>query len=304
MGAGCLAGLGPRAWAEDKPSDGDRARIDAIQAAARKAGLGPLRSNLSSHFLAVGDAPDPFRASALGVCEAFAKVFIPYFHDRGFDVAMPRERLAVVVLKDAESYRALAGDEQGEAVGGHYDLDDNYLAIFDFRGQRDQLAANAERVNAFTLVHESAHLLSYNCGLLARQADAPACVSEGLATYVELWRPRASARFGLTNRPRLKALIEAGQGANGWISARDLIASDKAFEDKDSVGLAYAESWLLIHMLIKTPARLPALRAYLKAMPAEAGEANRLACAEKHLGSLADLDHDLKRHARRELESP
>lgn len=303
-GVGCV--LGSEAWArgDDRPTKGDRAQIDAIGAGARKAGLGPFRTSFSTHFLAVGDAPDRFRESALGVCEAFAKVFVPYFHERGFETALPKERLAVVALKDADSYRALAADETGEAVGGHYDLDDNRLVIFDFRGQRDQLAATAERVNTFTLVHESAHLLSYNCGLLDRQADVPACVSEGLATYVELWRPRAGVKFGLTNRPRLKALIEAGAGAQPWIPIADLIADDKVFDAEATVQLAYAESWLLIHMLIKTTAKRPALRAYLKSMPAEASEANRVACAEKALGSLADLDHELKRHAKRELDSP
>ncbi len=302
--AGCVLGSGTWSRGDDKPTPSDRAQIDEIGERARKAGLKPFRTSLSPHFLAIGDAPDPFRESALAVCESFAKVFVPYFHDRGFDAAMPHERLAVVVLRDADSYRALAADEAGAAVGGHYDLDANRLVIFDFRGRRDQLATNAERVNSFTLVHESAHLLSYNCGILNRRADTPVCVSEGLATYIELWRPRGRDKFGATNRPRLKALMEAGSGDQAWIPAADLIASDKVFDADATVQLAYAESWVLIHMLIKTAARLPALRAYLKGMPAETSEAKRLGHAEKTLGSLSDLDRDLKRHARHELASP
>lgn len=302
LGTGFLLGLGARGLGDESPSDGDRTRIEAVQASGRKVGLGAFRTSVSTHFFAVGDAPDPFRQSALGVCEAFAKVFVPYFHDRGFDAVLPKERLAVVVLKDADSYRAFAADQAGEAVGGHYDLDANHLVIFDFRGRRDPLETAAERVNSFTLVHESAHLLSFNCGMLAREADPPTCACEGLAAYVELWRPRSRDKFGLTNRPRLKALTEAGAGPKGWIPAAELLTDDKFFEDDATVGLAYAESWLFFHMMMKTAAKTPALKAYLKSIPAD--PTKRLAQAERVLGSLSDLDRDLKRHARRELASP
>ena len=48
--------------------------------------------------------------------------------------------------------------------------------------------ADPERVNLLALVHETTHLLCFNTGLLSRKANVPAWVSEGLATYVEIWR--------------------------------------------------------------------------------------------------------------------
>ncbi len=49
------------------------------------------------------------------------------------------------------------------------------------------------RVNTFTLVHEAIHQLTYNTGLLDRQADVPVAISEGLATFGEHARSPATA---------------------------------------------------------------------------------------------------------------
>ena len=72
-------------------------------------------------------------------------------------------------------------------------------------------------MNLFTLVHETVHLLSFNTGLLARNKDVPACIAEGLATYAELWRTKGKGKMGAPNVPRLKALLDTGNGAATWI---------------------------------------------------------------------------------------
>ncbi len=190
----------------------------------------------------------------------------------------------------------MLGEAPGNDVGGHYDLQYNRLVIFDFRSQQEAIAAAAERVNLFTLVHETAHQLSFNTGILNRQQVPPDCISEGLATYVELWRPGVKNAIGGVNRPRLEALRQA----DDWIEIADLLRDDAAFEPKTEQ-LAYAESWLLVHHLLRASSRQPRLRQYVAEIQVANQAAAHVTIAEKVFGSLTKLDRDLKEEARKYL---
>ena len=120
---------------------------------------------------------------------ALATAFQKHFRGKGFDVTLPEHRLTVVTLAGPDSYAAFLGEDPGQVVGGHYDLDTNRLVIFDFRPDAANLAADPERINTLTLIHEATHQLTFNTGLLNRLGDVPLCLSEGLATYGEVWRP-------------------------------------------------------------------------------------------------------------------
>jgi hypothetical protein len=287
------------AWAHE---DGDATVADVIaqvQAAAKKAGLRPFDKSRTEHFLGLGDAPERFRKSALSICEELAKEFLKYFRGQGFiKLALPQRPLTIITLKDDKSFQAYIGADPGKDVGGHYDLESNQLVVFDFREKEDQ-PGNPVRVNLFSLIHETAHLLCFNTGLLSRKADVPVCVSEGLATFVEMWQPKQRTSLRAINQPRLQALIEASDGPEPWIPIAELLANDKRFQDPKNLQLAYAESWLLVHYLIRTPTRLPKFRAYLSGLPEgdEVAE-KRLKYAEEQLGSLKKLDGDLQRYAR------
>jgi hypothetical protein len=270
---------------------GEEAEVEKL---SRKAGLTPFGQSRTEHFLALGDAPEGFRRAALKHCEALGQDFLGHFQGKGFDLAFPPRRLTVVVLKDQASYGALLGEAPGKDVGGHYDLETNRLVIFDFRPGKEGPAAAAERLNLFTLVHETAHQLSFNMGLFDRKNPPPLCLSEGLATYVELWRPGIKNSIGGINRPRLKALREA----QDWIPTADLLNGDRAFEG-ESEQLAYAESWLLVHHFLRSSARLPRWRDYLATIRAGTKPLDGLETAEKALGPLAKLDRELKEEARK-----
>jgi hypothetical protein len=285
------------AWAKE----GDATEADVIaevQAAAKKAGLGPFDRGRTEHFLGLGDAPARFRESALNICEELAKEFLRYFRSRGFKLALPDGRLTVITLKDDKSFRAFIGADPGKDVGGHYDLDTNSLVVFDFREKVDQ-PGNPVRVNLFSLIHETAHLLCFNTGLLSREADVPVCVSEGLATFVEMWQPKQKSPLSAINQARLQALVEASESPEPWIPIADLLADDKRFQDPKNLQLVYAETWLLVHYLIRTRTQLPKFRAYLSELPADRETAEkRMKNAEAHLGSLKKLDGDLRRYAK------
>ena len=223
--------------------------ITRLEKALEDAKLGPIRRAESGHFLARGDAPESFQREALRQCEALGQAFLAHFRERGFTADFPAGRLTLVILKDQDSYAALLGAAPGKDVGGHYDLETNRLVVFDFRPQAGVERKQAEKINLFTLVHETSHQLSFNTGLLDRGTPVPLCISEGLATYVELWRLGVKNAIGGLNRPRLLALRDA----QDWIPIADLLADDKGFEPATEQ-LAYAESWLLVHHLMRATA--------------------------------------------------
>ena len=265
--------------------------IASVQSHAKKAGIGPLSDGGTAHFLGLGDTADRFRKTALGICESLAAAFLPYFRQKGFKLALPKRRMTVITLKDEASYAAYLGEKPGTRVGGHYDLETNRLVMFDFRPSREEMnvEADPELVNLLALVHETTHLLCFNTGLLSRQADVPDCVSEGLATYAEVWRRKPPTKIGAVNRAWLQFLLAAQQ----LMPIADLLATDESFWKDKTQDLSYAQSWLLVHYLLKKTDRLPK---YLDGIPAQATAAQRVEYAEKHLGSLKTLDHELSRY--------
>jgi hypothetical protein len=171
--------------------------------------------------------------------------------------------------------------------------------MFDFRpnGAALRVAANPERVNRLALIHETTHLLCFNTGLLSRKADVPVWVSEGLATYVELWGKKSP--IGAPNRPWLDCLNDARRAGTLRIPITDLVASDKSFDDENTAQLSYAESWLMVHYLMKSPDQLPEFRSYLAGLQTDEAATKRVTYAESHLGSLKNADRALDRHRNR-----
>jgi hypothetical protein len=278
----------------------DERSIAAVRDKAKKSGLGALDAKTTPHFLGVGNGSDRYSAQALDLSESIARDYLAHFRRCGFKLDFSARRLTVVTLKDPASYGAFSGEDPGRTIGGHYEPDENWLVIFDFRADQESGNSEEKRYNTFTLVHETIHLLCFNTGLLSRLDDVPACISEGLATYGELWTPpRAPAAFGAVNRPRLLGLIEGMGGGARWIPIARLLGDDKVFDDPRTSQLAYAESWLLVHYLLETRDRLPKFQAYLAGPPklADAQRIGRDKYAEARLGSLDDLDQAVQRHA-------
>jgi hypothetical protein len=272
--------------------------VAAIQKQAAAAGIKEVGTALSDHYVGVGDAPSGHRESALRLCEDLAATFLRHFQNKGFDVAYPPDRMAVVVLKDRASYAAFKAGPVGDLEGGHYDVQANRLVVFDFHDPKPGGPANARRVNTFTLVHEAVHQLSYNTGLLDRKADVPVAVSEGLATYGELWtrEPRSSQRIGQRNGYRLNVLLDPNSGVD-WLPAERLLADDSLFEDARAEQVAYAEAWLLVYDLMQTASGAKKLRAYLQALRPRRDAGHRVEDAQAALGNLVRLDFALKRRA-------
>jgi hypothetical protein len=286
--------------AQGEVAPSEAKEIAEVDALAKQKGLGKFARSQNEHFLGMGDAPQTFCVAALGVCKSLTGPFMDYFKKNGFTLALPKERMTVITLKDDASYRAWAGDDPGAIVGGHYDLDTNRLVIFDFRPKREELGVNAEQVNLRVLVHETAHMLSYNTGMLSRQAPnkIPDWVSEGLATHVEVWQQRRPAKaIGSVNVPWLTFARQSRNSAGTWIPIADLIKSDDAIWDPKTQQLANGESWLLFHYLMKE--RPPKLRAYLEAVNKAPKGADRVDLFEKNIGPLDKTAEQVERYMRR-----
>ena len=297
LGGVALLALG--ATAADEPAQATRADADLIEAIrerARAAGLKSVGSSLSEHYLSVGNAPPSFRTQALKLVEDLAATLLKHCQFKGFNLALPRDRLGVVVLADRASYEKFKGEAVGDSEGGSYDLETKCLAVFNFLDDKARIADKIRRLNTFTLVHEAVHQFSFNAGLQDLKGDVPLAVSEGLATYAELWTIH-SPRVGQVNGYRLDVLKGPLPG-DGWFPLDELLADDSLFDNREKEQLAYAEAWLLIYELMQTSAGRKRLQAYLQAIRPRRAKTWRVADAEGALGGLSKLDGALKKRAR------
>ena len=288
FGALAASALGPA------PLQGD-ARLEAIKAQGRKAGMEGFDESESAHYRAIGDAPKQFREEALGICEAVATDYRKHFTNKGFELDWSKEKLTIVTLMGPKSYAMFEGAVLPEGGGGHFDLDENRLVIFDFRGPgSNPKAPIAEQNNTLALVHETVHQLTFNTGVLDLKADVPLCVTEGLATYAETWRPRHRGEIGSKNQRRLLGLNEAAKMGQKWIPLATLLADDKLIDDRETEQIAYAECWMFAYKMLREPARAAKFRAYLAALRERPDPKKRIEIATAHLGDLDKLDRDIQ----------
>src|SRR5262249_30700544 len=148
-------------------------------------------------------------------CETIHADFFRHFRRRGFDAREPAEKLMVAIFDTQKGFSAYAGVEMASAVTGLYHTPSNRLIVYDYgtnrdflegkrRGEelvrgsrsdleRERLSVHVSRhfrdrrddTNVSAIMHEVAHQLSFNAGLLSRTGDTPAWLVEGLAVYCE-----------------------------------------------------------------------------------------------------------------------
>ena len=114
-------------------------------------------------------------------------------------------------------------------------------------------------------MHEVAHQLSFNCGMLNRKGDVPVWLAEGLAVYCESTVKGAWQGIGEANPARAGVLAPASKGGAPFIPLRDLIRSDdwiRKAKRTDQIVLGYSQSWALFRLLMEE--RPEQLRAYLR----------------------------------------
>jgi len=232
----------------------------------------------------------------------FSKTKLKY----GLDVS--RFPLPVVVFGSRPEYDAYVFRELGVEPGSmiaHYSQMTNRVALYDLtfdvgggdggkRRLKDVLKLPDAIPMVTTIIHEGTHQLMFNRGMQTRLADGPLWLNEGMANWFETPDPKKGIgwhRPGLVNAFRMVQLRKylPNRPAN---SLETLISTDERFRG-DGAFDAYAESWALMHFLLKR--RTKQFRAYLKAIankrpgiPVDAE--TRLAEFTKHFRDLEKLD--------------
>lgn len=280
---------------------------------ARDNRLAPVERLDSKHFVAVGNATEDFTDEQLYNCETIYPLFFDHFRKKGFVVREPAGSLHLAIFDSQAGFEAFLGQRMSVATTGVYHRASNRLVIYDYAGNRSfmankkkaeelgrQLATVQDRqrfsagvsqraavrradANVGTVMHEVAHQLSFNSGLLNREGDVPLWLAEGLACYCEATSNGAWQGIGEANPMRAQALAGPARGKGSFLPLAALVRSDDWMgktKSVDEVLLGYGQSWALFRMLMEE--RPKALRRYLLAI-------HRRTTPERRLDDFADV---------------
>lgn len=246
--------------------------------------LTPVLRYDSAHFTALSNADDILTESNLHNCELIYVLFIDHFRRKGFRVTAPPAKLMVAMFDSPAGLDAYLGHRASQVAGGVYDKRTNRLIVYDqgqhqaFLRLRQQLGQRGRTIklqvhrlqfqqaverwaeelrktgNISTMMHEVAHHLSFNCGLLNRDGDAPLWLVEGLACYCEATREGTWEGIGEINYNRLQPLAQVLAQGERLLPLKELLAGDDWLRQAQSLHqleLGYAQSWALFYLLME-----------------------------------------------------
>jgi hypothetical protein len=243
----------------------------------------------SKRFLAVANADDVFVERQLLYCETLYDLFFEHFRKKRFTVQEPASRLMVAVFDSPAGFDAYVGRRMPNMVTGMYHTPTNRLVVYDY-GQNRSFKEGSDKarekmktipptlqgrrvlgtfnrevremrddVNVGTVMHEVAHQLSFNCGLLNREGDVAAWLAEGLACYCEGTQNGMWLGVGGVNPLRVGQLAAQKRGDGPFIPLANLIGSDEWLRrgDPGTILVGYAQGWALFRLLMEErPAEL------------------------------------------------
>jgi hypothetical protein len=283
----------------------------------------------SPHFTAMSNADENFSETRLKFCETMYSLFYDHFRQKGFTLFSPASKLQVSMFDSQAGFEAYMGQKMPAEVTGLYQLRNNRFVMYDYGrnerfvsktqealrvGQKIHLQMDRLRyldtvqrkardyrtdANIATIMHEVAHQLSFNSGMLNRHGDVPLWLAEGLACYCEATANGSWQGIGEINPQRVRSLADAGRAKAPLHSLHDLIACDRWLRGSDSksILLGYAQSWALFRFLIeRQPERL---RAYCALIYPQRISERRLADFQQAFGhDLAALENQYKAYVK------
>lgn len=247
-------------------------------------------------FLTVGTARPDFTRRILRMAEDTAAGYMRFFNGLRLPATHGKQRLVVVVLANAGQYSRFNGQNKARNEGGHYDIDENWTVTFDHRGRSKSSRADLERANVVTMIHEIAHQLSFNTGLLSRDADIPMIVSEGLATMAEPSGTSTVPAFSEVNRARVSVMEQLLRAKRGrWIPLKNLIESDDPFDAPEdaAVQMAYSQSWLFWDSVVRQARFREKIGPYLDRVNSRRNPAKRLDDFVASFGSVRQVEEEM-----------
>jgi len=273
----------------------------------------------SKHFLALSNADDEFTELRLHNCELIYELFFDHFRRKGFRLREPAGKLMLAIFDSQAGFEAYLGHKMPPNVPGVYHLDSNRLLVYDFGASESftalrksvqqasrQIGSDLDRmrfvetvnrrarefrtgINIGTVMHEVAHQLSFNTGMLNREGDIPIWLAEGLACYCEPTDNMTWKGIGEPNPERLVPLAAVVDANGKFFPLRDMICGDgwlREAKDVNGVLLAYAQSWALFRMLMQE--RPEQMRQFLRATYSRRNGEHRMTDFGEAFGS--DLD--------------
>lgn len=239
----------------------------------------------SSHFVAVGDAPERALRDTLQQLELFRDVMAAVLPAQATRVTVPT---VVVVFASDASFAQYRPTFQGRAVevGGYFlrRQDMNYIA----------LKANRGQTSLRTVFHEYAHAIVSNA-----VGPVPVWASEGLAEFYSTFETRNGGKSALIGMPNNDALIELRSATPMPLSELFAVTHDSSsYNEGDRRGMLYAESWAMVHYLtLGNPARTPQWRRYLQLL--KSGTPPPEAITQAFGSDYAALERELREYVRK-----
>jgi hypothetical protein len=259
--------------------------VNVMEALAREHKLSPMETPFrSKHFVAVSNTDEKFITEQLRRCELMHLMFLNHFAVKGFQLKPPASRLMVAIFDNQEGLEAYVGHRVAPTLAGVFHLASNRLVVYDF-GRNRTLVASKERfeaqvqklndwqrahllgrmyretgevrtdTNIATLMHETAHQLAFNTGLMNREGDLPLWLAEGIATYCEPTEGGFWKGIGEMNRARLGPLRRAVKGEWSFLPLRSLVENDRWLRapavTPQQVMMGYSQSWAVVKMLME-----------------------------------------------------
>jgi hypothetical protein len=243
--------------------------------------LPPLRRYESKHFSAWSNADERYSEMRMNNCELIHAMFFDHFRRRGFNVRPPATKLMVAIFDSQTGFEAYLGQSMPVHIMGIYHPASNRLVVYDIDQNRavvarsDQALEEGKRIrsdlarihyvktigrqlrefandaNIAIIMHEVAHQLSFNCGLVNRQGDVPFWLAEGLACYCEATDQGGWQGIGEPNPERTMPLAAQVRSNGPLIPLQTLVTSDNYHHDPRLALLAYGQSWALFRMLME-----------------------------------------------------
>ena len=237
----------------------------------------------TKNFELIGSASEKEIKNVALMLEQFREVFKNSLGKIKLNPAAP---VKVIVFKDEQSFGEFKPlNNEGkriEWVKGYFQRSNDAGYIV--------LAAKSNEYETYhTVFHEFVHYLMYNS---PAAANFPPWFNEGLAEYYELFRIENEQKvtLGVANESHLRLLRE-----NNLIPFENFFGIDNYtlhLQEKNSVGLFYAQAWALMHYFIQNPERYSQLTKFVDLV--SASKPPNSAFQEAFQANYATIETELK----------
>ena len=242
------------------------------------AGLrGSFKTRNTDHFSIISGPRQAQGEKIADVLELAYSHFKSLFERHDFELRAPEEKLTWITFADTASFNRYAAETEGRDLSpltGYYSAGTNAVAMITPQKMstwrvKEQASPSLDIIacppdaeaDLVKLVHEAAHQLSFNTGLLKRKVMYPLWASEGLAMVFE--RSLLSEYFQSSRYTSLRARQLAMLYRRGQLIRLDEFIGMSRVDDARAIDV-YAQAWGLFQFLCDH--RTEALRWYCSSL--------------------------------------